>query len=111
MTLTLTLKLKIAFWTLLPPGAYYSVSQTHFDIFLNCFIALPAKDACNSFSVTKWLILRDLKNASVFGGTDTGFQGFIGKGNANKSLTDGQGSDLTSRKASKWHRPTSPKKM
>ena len=32
MTLTLTLKLKIAFWTLLPPGAYCSVSQTHLDI-------------------------------------------------------------------------------
>ena len=29
VTLTLTLKLKIAFWILLPPG--HSVSQTHFD--------------------------------------------------------------------------------
>ena len=28
VTLTLTLKLKIAFWTLMPPGAYCSVSQT-----------------------------------------------------------------------------------
>ena len=33
VTLTLTLKLKIAFWTLLPPGAYCSVSQTHLGIF------------------------------------------------------------------------------
>ena len=31
MTLTLTLKLKIAFSTLLPPGAYCSVSQTPLD--------------------------------------------------------------------------------
>ena len=33
MTLSLTLMLKIAFWTLLPPGAYCSVSQTHLDFF------------------------------------------------------------------------------
>ena len=31
MTLWLTLKLKIAFWTLLPPG--HSVSQTHLDFY------------------------------------------------------------------------------
>ena len=33
VTLTLTLKLKIAFSTLLPLGAYCSVSQTHLDFF------------------------------------------------------------------------------
>ena len=32
MTLTMTLKLKKDFWTLLPPGAYRSVSQTHLDV-------------------------------------------------------------------------------
>ena len=36
MTLTLTLKLKIALSTLLPPGAYCSVSQTSLD-FSNSF--------------------------------------------------------------------------
>ena len=34
VTLTLTLKLKIAFSTLLPPGAYCSVSQAPIDFFL-----------------------------------------------------------------------------
>ena len=33
MTLTLPLKLKIALWTLLPPGAYCSVSQTNLDFY------------------------------------------------------------------------------
>ena len=31
--MTLTLKLKIALRTLLPPGAYCSVSQTHLDFY------------------------------------------------------------------------------
>ena len=31
--MTLTLKLKIAFWTLVPPGACRSVSQAHLDFY------------------------------------------------------------------------------
>ena len=38
VTLTLTLKLKIAFSTLLPPGAYCSVSQSTLDFYTPVFI-------------------------------------------------------------------------
>ena len=61
MTLNLTLKLKIAFWTLLPPGAYRSVSQTHLDFSLLRTVSLVI------FSVERSiLVLVYLKNKYVY---------------------------------------------
>ena len=46
--LTLTLKLKIVFWTLLPPGAYCSVSQTHLHV-LFCRRHMHSSECCHYF--------------------------------------------------------------
>ena len=64
--MTLTLMLKIAFWTLLPPGAYRSVSQTHLDL-LNCKINVfqVLIFACLKLKMVVWVVRTIMLSALV----------------------------------------------